>query len=172
VLSGVCRRRNCTGGNRAIGASVAPIELGRASRTFQLAATAVVAGVCGDPRWRCIVRGNEGTHANDRDQTVSTAKGRTEAPEDEVPPDLLRTVDALIESRPDLADPIQLRRFNEALSKRVATIRAPNTRTDQTEICWARRMTSIATAFSGGVTAALIAAVAAPGAVSRLRDTP
>jgi xanthosine utilization system XapX-like protein len=78
--------------------------------------------------------------------------------------DLQQTIESLIESRPSLADPEQLRRFNEALSRRIAVRHPPNNKVNKAEIRLAKRMTSIATAFSGGATAALIAAVLVPAA--------
>jgi hypothetical protein len=94
----------------------------------------------------------------------NTASSKAEAREDAVPSDLQQAIESLIESRPSLADPEQLRRFNEALSRQIATRHSRNDKIDKTEIGWAKRMTSIATAFSGGATAALIAAVLVPAA--------
>jgi hypothetical protein len=93
-----------------------------------------------------------------------TVRSKAEAPDDAVPSDLQQAIESLVESRPGLADPEQLRRFNEALSRQIATRHSRNETIDKTEIGWAKRMTSIATAFSGGATAALIAAVLVPAA--------
>jgi xanthosine utilization system XapX-like protein len=91
----------------------------------------------------------------------NTARTEAETPQDAVPSDLQQAIESLIESRPSLADPAQLRHFNEAMSRQIA---ARHSRRDKIEIGWAKRMTSIATAFSGGATAALIAAVLVPAA--------
>lgn len=93
-----------------------------------------------------------------------TARGKAETPTDAVPSDLQHAIESLIESRPSLADPEQLRRFNEALSRQIATRRSRNDEIEENEIGSAKRMSSIATAFSGGATAALIAAVLVPAA--------
>lgn len=94
----------------------------------------------------------------------SIARNKAETPKDAVPLDLQQAIESLIESRPGLADPEQLRRFNEALSRQIAVRHSQNDKVNKAEIRLARRMTSIATAFSGGATAALIAAVLVPTA--------
>jgi xanthosine utilization system XapX-like protein len=91
----------------------------------------------------------------------NTARIKAETPQDAVPSDLQQAIESLIESRPSLADPAQLWHFNEAMSRQIS---ARHSRSDQIEIGWAKRMTSIATACSGGATAALIAAVLVPAA--------
>jgi hypothetical protein len=94
----------------------------------------------------------------------NSARGKAETPQDAVPSDLQQAIESLIESRPSLADPEQLRVFNEALSRQIATRQSRNQKIDKAEIGWTKRMASIATAFSGGATAALIAAVLVPTA--------
>lgn len=53
---------------------------------------------------------------------------------------------------------------NDALSRQITTYHFRSGKMDNTEIGWAKRMTSIATAFSGGATASLIAVVLVPTA--------
>jgi hypothetical protein len=94
----------------------------------------------------------------------NTARSKAETLKDTVPSDLQQAIESLIESRPSLADPEQLRLFNEALSRQIATRHSQNDKIDKTEIGLAKKMTSIATAFSGGATAAMLAAVLVPAA--------
>jgi len=82
----------------------------------------------------------------------------------EVPSDLQQIVEFVIQSHPELTDPEQRRRFNEALSNQIESPRPRKTEIHKSEISAAKKMTSVATAFSGGATAALIAALAVPGA--------
>jgi hypothetical protein len=86
--------------------------------------------------------------------------------------DLQRTVESLIEARPDLADPEKLHLSKEVLNKHIATrnstqelaARQVRDRISKTEMNQARKITSFATAVSGAVSAGLIAASIAPGA--------
>lgn len=101
----------------------------------------------------------------ERHQAMSSiARNKAETPQNPVPLDLQQAIESLIESHPSLADPEQLRRFNEALSRQIAVRHSQNDKINKAEIRLAKRMTSIATAFSGGATAALIAAVLVPAA--------
>jgi hypothetical protein len=86
--------------------------------------------------------------------------------------DFQETVESLITSRPDLADPERLRLFEKALHRQIA-MRSSTPESAQTQAMdpiaaaereRSRKLMAFATTVGGGAAAALITSLAAPGA--------
>jgi hypothetical protein len=133
-----------------------------------------VAISCDSPCWSYIVFRARRTHSDLWSNTMTENKGSNMTPDDvlEDTLDFQATVESLIASRPDLADPERLRRFETALHRQLAKLGpTPEAARARERDAWAaaereraRKMMEFTTTVGGGVMAAIFTGIIAPGA--------
>jgi hypothetical protein len=114
------------------------------------------------------------THSDPLTNTMTESKGSNMTPDDALEDtlDFQETVESLIASRPDLADPGRLRRFETALHRQLAKLGpTPEAARARERDAWAaaereraRKMMAFSMTVSGGVLAAMLTFIIAPSA--------